>query len=120
MRNISDKSKKLLHSWRELAPNMTFAGLTLEGFRALVNPANEIRSSIEKADQDRTAQVIRRDAAEKVVKENYLRIVNAIKAAPEHGEDSPLYGAIGYVVRSAKQSGLSRLKKTSSGAAVAG
>jgi hypothetical protein len=119
MRNITEKSSKLLHSWGEIAPETTFAGLSLEGFRALVEPANEIRASIVKADQDRVANAILRDATEKALSEKYLRIVNAIKAAPEHGEDSPLYGAIGYVVRSAKQSGLSRVKKTASGTVLA-
>lgn len=55
MRNITEKSSKLLHSWGEIAPEMTFAGLTLEGFRAMVEPANEIRASIVEADQDRGA-----------------------------------------------------------------
>jgi hypothetical protein len=112
MRNIIEKSNKLMHSWNELAPQTVFAGLTLEGFRAIVEPVVDIRASIEKADQDRVAAAIRRDAEEKALGEKYLRVVSAIKAAPEHGEDSPLYGAIGYIVRSAKQSGLSRAKKT--------
>ena len=119
MRNIINKSNLLLHSWKELDPQMAFAGLTLEEFQAMVEPLVEIRASIRKADQDRVAAVIRRDAGEKALAEKYLRIVNAIKAAPEHGEDSPLYGAIGYVVRSAKQSGLSRVKKTEPGTVLA-
>ncbi len=119
MRNIIDKSKKLLHSWQEIAPEAVFYGLTLDAFRAMVEPVAEIRDSIKKADQDRVASVIRRDSEEKALGENYRRIVNAIKAAPEHGEDSPLYGAIGYVVRSARQSGLSRVKKTEPGTVLA-
>jgi hypothetical protein len=62
---------------------------------------------------------IKRDAMERALNEKFLRIVYAIKAAAEHGEDSPLYGSIGYVVRSAKQSGLSRVKKTASGTVLA-
>jgi hypothetical protein len=119
MRNITEKSSKLLHSWGEIAPETTFAGLSLEGFRAIVEPATELRASIVKADQDRVANVILRDATEKDLSETYLRIVNAIKATPEHGEDSPLYGSIGYKIRSARQSGLTRLKKDQSEAVAA-
>ena len=119
MRNITEKSSKLLHSWGEIAPKTTFAGLSLERFRAIVEPASEIRDSIVKADQDRVAMVIKRDAMERALNEKFLRIIHAIKAADDHGEDSPLYGSIGYVVRSAKQSGLSRVKKTASGTVLA-
>ena len=112
MKNILDKSQKLLRSWEELAPEAVFSGLTMAEFRGMVEPVLEIRESIRKADQDRVAQAIRRDAQEKNLNQKYLRVVNAIKAAPEHGEDSPLYGAIGYVIRSARQSGLGRVNKT--------
>lgn len=119
MRNVIDKSKKLLHSWQEIAPEAIFSGLTLDAFRAIVEPVAEVRDSIIKADQDRVASVIRRDAEEKALGDKFRRVVNAIKAAPEHGEDSPLYGAIGYVVRSARQSGLGRVKKTEPGTVLA-
>ena len=104
----------LLNSWQAMAPAGRFYGMSLENFRSVVNPAMEISANIVKADQDRVAKVIARDAALKKLNDSYQLVVNGIKGSPEHGEDSPLYGSIGYKTRSARQSGLTRLKKDQS------
>ncbi len=111
VKNLIEKSKKLLNSWQEMAPTSLFCGMSLEKFRGTVNPAIEICESIVKADQERVAKVIARDAALKNLNDGYQLVVNGIKGSAEHGEDSPLYGSIGYKTRSARQSGLTRLKK---------
>lgn len=111
MKNLIEKSKKLLNSWQEMAPKSRFYGMSLEKFRSMVTPAVEISESIVKADQDRVAKTIARDAALKNLNDGYLLVVNGIKGAADHGEDSPLYGSIGYKTRAARQSGLTRLKK---------
>lgn len=114
MKNLIEKSKKLLNSWQEMAPKSLFCGVSLEKFRSTVIPAVEISESIVKADQERVAKAIERDASLKKLNDSYLLIVNGIngiKGAAEHGEDSPLYGSIGYKIRSARQSGLTRLRK---------
>lgn len=97
-----------------MAPKSLFCGVSLEKFRSTVIPAVEISESIVKADQERVAKAIERDASLKKLNDSYLLIVNGIngiKGAAEHGEDSPLYGSIGYKIRSARQSGLTRLRK---------
>jgi len=111
VKNLIEKSKKLLNSWQEMAPKSRFYGMSLEKFRSMVTPAVEISESIAKADQDRVAKAIERDAALKNLNDGYLLVVNGIKGAADHGEDSPLYGSIGYKTRAARQSGLTRLKK---------
>ena len=111
VKNLIEKSKKLLNSWQEMAPKSRFYGMSLEKFRSMVTPAVEISESIVKADQDRVAKAIERDAALKNLNDGYLLVVNGIKGAADHGEDSPLYGSIGYKTRAARQSGLTRLKK---------
>jgi hypothetical protein len=119
MKNLIEKSNKLLNSWQDMAPMTRFCGLSLETFRSTVKPAIEISESIAKADQDRVARVIERDAALKKLNASYLLVVNGIKGSDEHGEDSALYGSIGYKIRSARQSGLTRLKKDQSEAVAA-
>ena len=111
IKNLIEKSKKLLNSWQEMAPKSLFCGVSLEKFRSMVIPAVEISESIVKADQERVAKAIARDAALKNLNDGYQLVVNGIKGSAEHGEDSPLYGSIGYKTRSARQSGLTRLKK---------
>jgi len=114
IKNLIEKSKKLLNSWQEMAPKSLFCGVSLEKFRSTVIPAVEISESIVKADQERVAKAIEREASLKKLNDSYLLVVNGIKGAAEHGEDSPLYGSIGYKIRSARQSGLTRLKQDQS------
>jgi hypothetical protein len=96
-----------------------------ESFRAHEDPRrghvlhHRVASTVACAAAATLLRVILHDAIEHALSERYPRIVNAIMVAPEHGEDSLLYGAIGYVVRSAKQPGPSRVKKTEPGTVLA-
>jgi hypothetical protein len=83
VKNLIEKSKKLLNSWQEMAPKSRFYGMSLEKFRSMVTPAVEISESIVKADQDRVAKAIERDAALKNLNDGYLLVVNGIKGAAE-------------------------------------
>lgn len=86
----------------------TFAGLTAQAFREATKPLLVVRQRIALLDQQRQGAMATRDMAEKEVTITLQLIVDSIKGDPAYGRDSELYAAIGYVTRSARQSGLKR------------
>ena len=107
-KRIAKKLQELSVAWETLRPTKSFAGMTLEQFKAKVGPSLTTREQIA-ALRDQTvhsrAERRRHDEAS-----NGLAslVVNAIKGDPEEGEDGPLYAALGYVPKSARRSGLTR------------
>jgi hypothetical protein len=55
--------------------------------------------------QELAAAIVERDNADIISCEVVLQVVNSVKGDPNHGEDSPLYDALGYVRKSARKSG---------------
>ena len=59
-----------------------------------------------------SSALVQRDNADRENRALLLNVVNAIKGDANHGENSPLYAALGYVPRLQRKSGLSRSKRT--------
>ena len=109
---ISEKLDRAVRAWETLAPDKSFGGMTLPEFTAKVQESLDARQALRAAtDQLMVAQNARTDTDAKTL-QALLLVVNAIKGDPEHGDDSSLYEACGYVRRSEKRSGLSRKAKT--------
>ena len=108
--SLIEKTDEVLRAWENLAPEATFSGLTVQEFRETSQPLLEIRERIALLDQQRQGAKAARDIAEKEMVINLQLIVDSIKGAKEYGKDSELYAAIGYVTRSARQSGWIRKK----------
>jgi hypothetical protein len=53
----------------------------------------------------RRAKRDERDAVDATTRDAVQRVVAAVRSDPEHGLDSPLLAAMGYVTRSARKSG---------------
>ena len=106
-RNI-DKVKQVVIAWETLAPAKTFGGLTLEQFKARTKPSFDLRNQIDVLDNQSIDVSTRRNDADTTSNSAALLVVNAVKGDPEHGEDSALYAAMGYVRKSDRQSGLMR------------
>ena len=103
------KVRRLITAWEEHASNASFGGYTLAQFKAKVKPSLDKRDEVAAA--ARAAQTARdeRDNADAESLAACAVVVNGIKADPKHGEDSAFYGALGYVRRSERKSGLKRV-----------
>lgn len=106
--DITQSLDSLLRAWEELAPDAVFSEMTLEQFRTATAPAYETRQQIVWLDQQRRSLIAARRAADGKANELYLLVVNSIKGSPQHGENSPLYRALGYVTKDDRRSGLTR------------
>ena len=104
--SLIEKTDEVLRAWESLAPDAIFSGMTVQEFRETSQPLLEIRQRIALLDQQRQGAKAARDIAEKEMMINLQLIVDSIKGT----KDSELYAAIGYVTRSARQSGLTRKK----------
>ena len=105
-----EATSKIINAWQTLAPDATFAGMTLAQFTAKVQPTFDTRTAIGKLEAQTTSAHDARDAADTVTTQVNQLVVNAVKGDPAHGEDSDLYEAMGYVRKSARKSGLTRKK----------
>jgi hypothetical protein len=102
----------LAQKWEATCPEQSFFGLTLEQFKAGVQPSLDARASLEALDRQRTIELERRRTADQASLYLVKGVINAIKGDPTQGEDGELYGALGYVRSSMRVNGRSRVRAT--------
>ena len=108
IRNTEDRIQSFRTSWRGVAPDAQFAGLTFTEFEAAVAPPLTVREEIaalEKALFNKKTEKLLLDVA---ANELLDLVVNSVRGTPGFGPDSVLYRALGYVRKSERKSGLTR------------
>ena len=112
-KDIEERLERILNSWRTLAPQKTFGGMTLAQFEAACAPSKETRALINEL-QDKLAQAMAgRDTADDNTAEKIQYVVSGVLADPSEGPDSALYAAFGYTRKSERKTGLTRKLKGS-------
>ncbi len=106
-----NKISRVIKAWETLAPTSTFGGLTLEQYKTRTKPLFDQLDKLAGLDNEVTDAQKQRDTSLDDGHGATLLVVNAVKGDPTFGEDSPLYSAMGYVRKSDRRSGLSRLAK---------
>lgn len=91
-----------------IAADKTFYGLTNAQFEAAIQPSIDARTKLAAAELDVTNWTDKRTDADVNSVAVSHGVVNAVKGDPAFGENSSLYGEMGYVRASAKASGLTR------------
>ena len=114
---IEDATHQIINAWQTLAPNASFAGLTLAQYQAKVQPSFDARAKIVALEDQLTSAQDARDNADAVTGDTNQKVVNGVKGDPNFGDDSDLYDAMGYVRKSDRASGLSRKGSTAQAAA---
>lgn len=107
-----ERRKQILVAWGQLAPTATLGGNTLEQFTEATKGPVEVRERIDQARAGLRGLFQERLQADMRLRDQIAELVDAVKADPGFGANSPLYGAFGYVPRNARRSGLSRTKAT--------
>jgi len=115
MANNPKQNKKrindLIKAWSRFAPGKSFGGMTLAEFKDRVKPSLDSRDVLDQLESDLQTEQTNRDTADVASLFAAALVVNSVKGDPEHGEDSPLYEAIGYIRKSARKTGVHRSKK---------
>jgi hypothetical protein len=105
-------------AWSSICPTKSFFGMTLDQYKESVKPCYDLRVEIAETRKRLKSLTAKCRDADAVALKLTKNIVHAVKADPTEGEDSPLYGAMGYVRASDRSSGLTR-GRTSAAAALA-
>ena len=104
------RMQKMLNAWEELAPEKSFAGVTLDQFRAVVARAQAARARIADLEAQMIQAIGERENADEAFDTKAQQLVNGVLADPTEGPDSALYEALGYTRKSERKSGLTRKK----------
>ena len=105
-KEVHGKIQSVITAWDSLAPGASFAGMTLAKFKATVQPSLDARDEVASLDGQRPVSLNKRAAADQDSNDTMLMVVNAVKGDPDHGEDSALYAAMGYVRKSERRTGV--------------
>lgn len=111
-KRVAEKLQKVLNAWETLRPAKQFAGMTLEQFKAKVQPSLATRDQLTNLRTQATDSLVQRHQSDDASQELAQLVVNAVKGDIEEGENGPLYAAMGYIPKSQKRSGLTRKGQT--------
>lgn len=100
-----EKIATVLKAWEDLRPAKSFAGMTLDQFKAAIKPSLDARDAIGTLENQLIAAADQRDDADLVSMKQVALVVNAVKGDITEGEDSDLYEAMGFVRKSERSTG---------------
>ena len=86
-RKTLDRFELFLHAWAKLRPGKALAGLTVEQSTALIQPCRDVRSEIAEAELRLQSANARRATVDAEFEKVLQRVINAVKADPEEGDD---------------------------------
>jgi hypothetical protein len=98
----------VLKAWEHLRPAKSFAGMTLDEYRRVVQPSLDSRARIAELEAMLVAERARRDAADRVSMPETRRVVSGVMGDPEEGANGAVYEAMGFVRESEIRRGLVR------------
>jgi hypothetical protein len=100
---MEQKVRKIVEAWEKRRPEKTFGGMGLEEFKEKVQPVFETRAEIAQLERQLAEALRRRAEADRAASALISLVVSAVRCAPEEGDDSELYGAMGYVRKSRRK-----------------
>jgi len=111
-KDLFTRVTEVTDAWGKMRPHKQFYGLTLEGFKEAAKPFLDARSEITQLEAQVTHAVSKRDAAATILLEILQGVVAAVKGDPAEGQNGELIGAMGYVPKNQRSSGLVRPRKS--------
>jgi hypothetical protein len=111
-KKVAVKLQKIVDAWTTLRPTKSFAGMTLEQFKAKVQPSLAVRDQLVTLSSQTVDNRTQRQTSDDASIAQALLVVNAVKGDPDEGENGSLYATMGYVPKTARRSGLTRKSKT--------
>lgn len=111
-KELEELMDKTIIVWQTHSPDKTYGGVTLDDLKAAAAEAKKPRRRLEKIAAERKSEIGKRRQLDKAFMKKRAMLIAGILADPDEGENSPFYGACGYVRKSERKSGLTRKKKT--------
>jgi hypothetical protein len=111
-KKVAAKLQQVIDAWGTIRPAKTFAGMTLEQFKAKVQPSLAARDQLKNLRTQTTDSRVQRQHSDATSLEAALLVVNAVKGDPDEGENGSLYTTMGYIPKNQRGSGLTRKGQT--------
>lgn len=109
---IKKRAVKMDDAWKEGADKVEFMGVTQTALNGQITAIETKEQTLD----DLRAQV---KMLEEEIQDDYgalddttVDVANGVRGSKDYGDDSPLYGAMGFVRKSDRASGLTRKTKT--------
>ncbi len=110
VKGIREKCNVMNDAWFEGAKAVEFNGITQAAFQTEIEAAAADDAAIDDLEAQIKMKRDVRDDKYKALDQNRSKIGMGVAGSPDYGNDSPLYGAMGFVRKSEKKSGLTRKK----------
>ena len=110
-KRIREQCKVMNDAWVEGAKAITFNGITQADFLTAIDAAAADDAAIADLEAELKMKRDVRDDKYKALDQQRSKVGLGVAGSPDYGNDSPLYGAMGFVRKSEKKSGLTRKKK---------
>ena len=111
-KEIKERVLKINDAWKEGAPGVDFGGIKQTVFETDITAAQLIDDEIDDLEAQIKMKRAERDMKYGDLDDKSVKVRNGVVADPVFGDDSPLYGAMGFIRKSERASGLTRKKKT--------
>lgn len=111
-KQVAKRLQQIINAWEKLRPTKQFAGMTLEQFKAKVQPSLTTRDQVMTLRTQLTDSRQIRHQADVASLDLAQFVVNSVKGDPEEGENSGLYAEMGYTPKTNRRSGLTRKGST--------
>jgi hypothetical protein len=111
-KRVANKLQKVIDAWGALRPTKSFAGMTLDQFKAKVQPSLAARDQLVTVQSQAKDYLAQRHQSDASSLELAQLVVNSVKGDPDEGETSGVYAAMGYVPKNQRRSGLTRKGST--------
>lgn len=110
-KDVFTRFSEVSEAWEKMRPAKQLFGLTLEAFRTAAKSFLDAREEIAGLEQQMAHAVSKRDAAEGPLLEIIQGVVSAVRGDPTEGQNGELYGAMRYVPKNQRSTGLVRPRK---------
>ena len=111
MIDLTERINRIISAWEHHAPHASFAGFTLQQFKAAVAASLESRAALSVLATRAVGLKAQRDLSDKTARVVADRVVAGVRADGEFGADSSLWAAMGFVRVSDRSTGLTRKNK---------
>jgi hypothetical protein len=101
--SIAARRDQFIRSWRQYAPEITIADMTLAQFEASAQSPDEVRSRQADAQTVLSGIIIERKVADHDLNTRLIMLANMVRGMPAFGYNSPFYRSLGFVTKNERK-----------------
>ena len=111
-KEIRERAVEIDDAWTEGAASVDFGGVKRNSLETKMAAGATVDTEIGDLEAQLKMKIAERDEIYSDIADDLVMVRNGVVADPAFGDDSPLYGAMGFIRKSERASGLTRKKKT--------